>query len=327
MRIVQFIDSEGVQRVAQVKGDQLHCVAGFSSTYALILAALERHIALPALIEAQLGDRVESYEPILANGRILPPVTHPDPTRLWVTGTGLTHLGSAAARDSMHKVPDEGLTDSMKMFQMGLEAGKPAEGTVGVQPEWFYKGNGTTVVAPGAAIYSPAFALLDGDEIEVCACFVNDSTGTPHRIGYALGNEFSDHKTEKINYLYLAHSKLRPCAYGPELLVGELPADVRGTSRILRDGAVIWEEAFLSGEENMSHSIANLEHHHFKYNLFRRPFDVHCHFFGTATASFSKGIEPLDGDVFEMEAAGFGAPLRNTLRTRESTPVTIKKLY
>ncbi|MEM8488087.1 MAG: AraD1 family protein [Bacteroidota bacterium] len=327
MRIVQLIDSHGQQRVAHVKGAHLQLVTGYTSTYAMTLAALEQAVTLPALVTSHLSEEWETYATVLASGRILSPVTHPNPARLWVTGTGLTHLGSAAARDSMHKVPDEGQTDSMRMFQMGLKAGKPADGDVGVQPEWFYKGNGTTIVAPESPIYSPAFALLDGDEIEVCACYVNDAAGNPHRIGYALGNEFSDHKTEKINYLYLAHSKLRPCAFGPELLLEELPADVRGTSRIIRDGMVIWEEEFLSGEENMSHSIANLEYHHFKYELFQQPFDVHCHFFGTATASFSKGIEPRDGDIFEMEAAGFGAPLRNTLRIQHPTTVAIKKLY
>ncbi|TIS30695.1 MAG: GguC protein, partial [Mesorhizobium sp.] len=81
---------------------------------------------------------------------------HPDPAHLHLTGTGLTHLGSAATRDSMHKKlssdGEEQLTDSMKMFRMGLEGGKPAKGQTGVQPEWFYKGNGTMAVAPGAAL-------------------------------------------------------------------------------------------------------------------------------------------------------------------------------
>jgi hypothetical protein len=31
----------------------------------------------------------------------------------------------------------------------------------------------------------------------------------PRRVGFALGNEFSDHTLEKKNYLYLAHSKGR----------------------------------------------------------------------------------------------------------------------
>ena len=72
-------------------------------------------------------------------------------------------------------------------------------------------------------------------------------------------------------------------------------------SRILRDGKVIWEKPFLSGEDNMSHTIANLEYHHFKYDLFRNPGDVHVHMFGTATLSFADGIKTEAGDVFEIE--------------------------
>ena len=92
-----------------------------------------------------------------------------------------------------------------------------------------------------------------------------------------------------------------------------MPEDIRGTSRIRRGGAVIWEKPFLSGEANMSHTIANLEHHHFKYGLFRQPGDVHIHMFGTATLSFADGIRADPGDVFEIEAPDFGLPLRNPL--------------
>ncbi len=134
---------------------------------------------------------------------------------------------------------------------------------------------------------------------------------TPFRLGFALGNEFSDHVTERQNYLYLAHSKLRPCSFGPELLVGDLPADVRGTSRILRGGTAIWEKPFLSGEDHMCHSIANLEAHHFKYAAFCRPGDAHAHFFGTATLSFSDGIKTEPGDVFEIAASPFTMALVN----------------
>ena len=63
----------------------------------------------------------------------------------------------------------------------------------------------------------------------------------------------------------------------------------------------------------MSHAIANLEHHHFKYDLFRRPGDVHVHFFGTATLSFSEGFQTQEGDVFEIEAAPFRYPVSNPL--------------
>ena len=76
----------------------------------------------------------------------------------------------------------------------------------------------------------------------------------------------------------------------------------------------------------MSHSIANLEHHHFKYAGFRRPGDVHVHFFGTATLSFSDGIATQPGDVFEIEAAPFTLPLRNKLVRAEPEPVTVRAL-
>ena len=228
----------------------------------------------------------------------------------------------------MHRVARENLqpTDSMKMFLMGVEGGKPEKGHAGVQPEWFYKGDGSQLVSPDSPLLSPTFACDAGEEPELTGVYLIDDMGNPVRLGFALGNEFSDHVTERGNYLWLAHSKLRPAAVGPELWVGDLPADVRGTSRILRNGTVIWQKPFLSGESNMSHSIANLEHHHFKYDLFRRPGDVHIHFFGTATLSFSDGVRTEPGDVFEIEAAPFTLPLRNQLVAAAASAFTIKVL-
>ena len=216
----------------------------------------------------------------LKEKRVLAPIDHHDPAHVYVTGTGLTHLGSAEGRDKMHKslADPAALTDSMRMFKMGLEGGKPEKGEIGVQPEWFYKGDGSTIVAPGGDLVSPSFALDGGEEPEIVGVYVVDPEGAPVRVGFALGNEFSDHVTERQNYLYLAHSKLRPSSFGPELLVGDLPADIHGVSRIRRGKEVLWEKPFLSGEQNMSHTIANLEAHHFKYGLFRRPGDLHVHY-------------------------------------------------
>jgi hypothetical protein len=159
---------------------------------------------------------------------------------------------------------------------------------------------------------SPSFALDGSEEPELAGIYIIDTTGNPRRLGFCLANEFSDHVTERGNYLWLAHSKLRPAALGPELL-DSIPDDVRGISRVLRGGETIWEKPFLTGEANMSHTIANLEYHHFKYALFRRPGDVHVHFFGTATLSFSDGVRTEEGDVFEIEAAPFRLALRNPL--------------
>jgi hypothetical protein len=296
-------------------GSEAALVKGATSTYALASEAIATGRSLSVVIAAHgLGEAVDLPR-LAAEGRLTLPVTHPDPSHMHLTGTGLTHLGSASARDAMHAKLQgaETLSDSMKMFQMGLKDGRPAPGQVGVQPEWFYKGNGHSAVAHGQPLTSPGFALDGGEEPEIAGIYIIGPSGQPFRIGWALANEFSDHVTERINYLYLAHSKLRPASFGPEILIGALPADVRGASRIKRDGAVIWEKPFLSGEANMSHSYANLEHHHFKYDIFRQPGDVHVHFFGTATLSVADGIKTQAGDVFEIDSAPFGLPLINPL--------------
>jgi hypothetical protein len=168
--------------------------------------------------------------------------------------------------------------------------------------------------------------LDGGEEPEIVGLYVIGMDSRVYRLGFALGNEFSDHIMEKQNYLYLAHSKLRPCSFGPELRLGDLPEDVRGTSRILRSGEVVWERPFLSGEENMSHTIANLEYHHFKYRQFRRPGDIHVHFFGTATLSFGDNIRLEPGDEMEIAAESFGRPLRNQLAFDTGIDVKIRAL-
>jgi hypothetical protein len=313
MLISQIIQADGSVAVVAREGSEAAIVKGAVSTYALAMDAIATGRSLAAVIAAQgLGPAVDLAR-LAEDGRLALPITHPDATHMHLTGTGLTHLGSAATRDAMHVADVSTMTDSMKMFRMGLEGGRPAKGEAGVQPEWFYKGNGHNAVAHGGALISPGFALDGGEEPEIAGIYVIGALRQPFRVGWALANEFSDHVTERINYLFLAHSKLRPASFGPEILVGNLPADVRGTSRIHRNGAVLWEKPFLSGEANMSHTYANLEHHHFKYATFCQPGDVHVHMFGTATLSFADGITPQDGDIFEIEAAPFGLPLRNPL--------------
>jgi hypothetical protein len=329
MNLIQLKTKDGERRVGIVSGgDTLKLLSVFETTYDLAQAAIGARKSIVELVAADEGDGTDSYDAVIAEGRLLVPLDHPDPAHCIVTGTGLTHLGSADARDQMHKNLGEAetLTDSMKMFRDGLTGGKPAGGQPGVQPEWFYKGDGSAVVAGEQPLTMPDFALDGGEEPEITGCYLIGPDGTPWRVGFAIGNEFSDHITERQNYLLLAHSKLRQCAVGPELLVGPLPDDVRGTSRITRDGKTIWEKPFLSGEANMSHWIANLEHHHFKYALFRRPGDVHLHFFGTATLSVSDGIKPEPGDRFEIEAAAFGRPLRNPLARAAAETVTVRAL-
>lgn len=327
-RLLRYRSPDGAIRLVAAEGARAGFISGATDLVAFAGQAIARGISLAEMVaEAGIEAPVDLAR-ALAEHRLLSPVDHADPAHIVLSGTGLTHLGSAEGRDQMHRAAAAGdkLTDSMRMFLEGVEGGKPAPGAVGQQPEWFYKGDGSQLADPEGDLVMPAFAQDGGEEPELAGIYLIGPDGTPWRLGFCLANEFSDHVTERHNYLWLAHSKLRQAALGPELLTGDLPADVRGTSRILRDGAVLWEKPFLSGEANMSHSIANLEHHHFKYALFRRPGDVHVHFFGTATLSFSEGIATQPGDVFEIEAAPFTLPLRNRLVRAAPAPVTVRAL-
>jgi hypothetical protein len=322
VRLIQYRAADGSPAVGKIDADQQTVVRipGYNSMYELGCAAIREKSSLDVLVSRSLG-ATESYDDIIREKRLGTPLSHPDAAHCLVSGTGLTHLGSAATRDAMHRkvnAKDAELTDSMRLFKIGLEGGRPQTGAPGAQPEWFYKGSGANVVAPGASLQWPAFGLDGGEEPEIVGLYIIGEDGAAYRLGFALGNEFSDHVLERQNYLYLAHSKLRTCAVGPELRTGPLPAQLQGESRIRRAGEIIWRKPFLTGEANMSHSIANLEYHHFKYAAHRRPGDVHLHFFGTATLSCADGIKVAEGDQFEIEMAEFGAALVNPVSIREN---------
>jgi hypothetical protein len=273
------------------------------------------------------GETLE-YEPIYrleSAWRLLPPFTHPEPARCLVTGTGLTHKASADNRQAMHHKPEE-LSDSMRMYLAGLEGGRPEPGKIGVSPEWFYKGCGTILRAHGESLETPSFAGDGGEEPEIAGLYLVDAEGHPRRVGMAMANEFSDHVLEKQSYLYLAHSKLRQCSIGPELVVDPDFSAVSGQVSIERDGAVLWSQPIASGEARMSHTLANLEHHHFKYDVHRRPGDVHIYFFGADAFSFGAGIQLRNDDVMVVAFEGFGRPLRNPISMQQTAEELVEVL-
>jgi hypothetical protein len=306
----------GGTRVATVEGDTLKLLQGCESVYALARDALHRNMPLVRAAADAASEETLDYNPVYrlqSDWRLLPPFGHPEPARCLVTGTGLTHKASADNRQAMHRNQAE-LSDSMRMYYWGLEGGRPAAGEIGVAPEWFYKGCGTILRAHGEPLLVPAWAGDGGEEPEVAGVYIVDSQGRPRRVGMTMANEFSDHVMEKQSYLYLAPSKLRTCSLGPELVIDPDFSSVPGTVSVERGGSVVWSQAIATGEAKMSHSVANLEHHHFKYDMHRRPGDVHIHFFGADAFSFGAGVKLEDGDVMAVAFEGFGRPLRNPIR-------------
>ena len=343
MRVVQW-EIPGVgRRVGVVEGETVRDITSVDRSLDRVSAVFDAACRDAVSFEKRLEQALEGGDPQrvdyaeLLSGRpggedafLHPPLDHPDPHYVLISGTGLTHTGGMKSRDQMHagdpgageetteaglESPAEPQTDSARMFAMGLAGGKPEHGTRGAMPEWFYKGNGTMLRGPGGVVDLPAFGLDGGEEPEIAGCYVVDPAGVPRRLGFAMGIEWSDHETERINYLYLAPSKLRTCALGPELITDMNFDDVDLECRVERDGETIYESGRLkSGEKWMCHSLANCEDHHFKYPQHRVPGDVHVHFFGTSKLSFStREWKYRHGDVVTVSSGSAGAALRVTV--------------
>jgi hypothetical protein len=329
-RIVQ-LRRGSKRRVGVVEEPQIRLLDEYESVYAMAQTAIAEMRSLVSLIEAHASDVVVDYDDVYdgrAEWRLLAPIDHPDePSRLLVSGTGLTHLGSAANRQSMHELKESELTDSMRMFRWGVDGGRPELGQIGISPEWFYKGTGTILRGHAEPLVIPAFGEDGGEEAEIAGVYVVGGDGRPWRVGMCNGNEFSDHKYEKRNYLNLASSKIRTCSVGPELVVDAAFESVPGTVAIERGGETIWSKEIVTGEADMCHSLQNVEHHHFKFESHRRPGDVHVHYFGACSLSFGD-VELADADVMAVRFEGFGRPLRNSLRVDRSpnTLVDIQSL-
>ncbi len=331
IRLVQIQHGTYGPRVAVVDEPRLRLVPNFTNVYEMAQRAIAEGKKISQVIAENPPTESVEYEVVYrtaAAWRLLPPIHHPaDPAHLLVTGTGLTHKASADNRQSMHGDPAT-LTDSMKMYRIGLEGGKLAEGCIGASPEWFYKGVGTIVRAHNEPLDIPAHGEDGGEEAEIAGVYVIGADGSPYRVGLVQGNEFSDHVMEAKNYLYLAQSKLRACALGPEIVIEGDFSDVKGKAWVERGGKIIWAAPLASGEKSMCHSLANLEHHHFKHGEHRRAGDVHVHFFGADMFSFKNRLKLEDDDVMVVKFEDFGRALRNPLRVDRSTPisVTIKTL-
>lgn len=346
MQLVQFVIPDRGRRVGLIQGaDVVDLTAADSeckTVYDLAQRAFARQHKLTDIV-AEMSARATtarlsraallSAVPEGQQPYLLPPVDHPEPARLLITGTGLTHLGSVQSRDQMHGGTQsaEPQTDSARMFALGVKGGRPAHGQRGTAPEWFYKGNGLNLRGPNAPLEIPAFALDGGEEPEIVGCYIIDPAGRPRRLGFALGNEWSDHATEKINYLYLAPSKLRVCALGPSLQVTDDFSDIALRCVVTRHGQEIYNSQELhSGERHMCHSLSNLEDHHFKYAQHRHPGDIHLHFFGTSRLSYgTRNWTYQPGDRIQISADGFCDPLVNTVVAgpqQDAQPVVVESV-
>ena len=108
LRLIQLRSADGARIVAAADdtGDAWR-IDGVASTYELALAAIDRELTLEAAARVRAGGRID-LDRALGEQRVLAPIDHPDSAHLHLTGTGLTHLGSAESRDKMHSAAAAG---------------------------------------------------------------------------------------------------------------------------------------------------------------------------------------------------------------------------
>src|ERR1700722_11796941 len=125
MRLIQIRHVHGGRRAGVVSDGSIALLRGGESIYAFAQIALNGRASLRAVVEGAVTQETLDYDAIYAvasDWRILPAVAPPaGPARCLVSGTGLTHLASAKNRDAMHTAHTEALTDSMRMYQLGVE--------------------------------------------------------------------------------------------------------------------------------------------------------------------------------------------------------------
>src|SRR6185312_7846043 len=97
-RLIQ-IKKGNTRRVALVQEPQLRLLGGCSSIYSLANSAIAGGMKLSEAIRQRTTQETLDYDDVYnlkSEWHVLPAVDHPDdPARCLVSGTGLTHLGSA----------------------------------------------------------------------------------------------------------------------------------------------------------------------------------------------------------------------------------------
>ena len=223
MRLIQLEDEDGQIRVGVVDdaGQRVRLLDGVASTWELAVRAIDAGRSLESLAESIAGTAVARL-PATARGRA---GAHAAASSRSGALPGLGNRSDApgqrgGARCHASEAASAGRAGRAHRFHAHVPVGRRGRKSRSRCMRACSRSGSTRARAassriPAARWIRRDFALDGGEEPELVGLYVIGPDGTPHRLGFALGNEFSDHVTERSNYLYLAHSKLRACAVGP----------------------------------------------------------------------------------------------------------------
>lgn len=176
-------------------------------------------------------------------------------------------------------------------FDHSEEPGRCVVSTAG--PPWRY-------IASSASLRGHGDSLPAGGSPDVAAVYLIAPDGRPRRIGVAQGH------------------RGRVSALGPELILDPALPRLHGTVRIRAGNSAARSSGSheLSAEVPLLLALASVEPDHFETADFRRPGDVHVHFFGQRLLNLTP-VAASEGDEVEIEFESLGAPLRNAIRREE----------
>ena len=168
--------------------------------------------------------------------------------------------------------------------------GGRATGEIGIAPEWFYKGDGSRCALPFEPLEIPGHAEDGGEEAEIAGVYLIAEDGTPFASAWRWATSFPTTNSRSATTSILPARSCAPAALGRSWwLALSLPTSVARSVWSARERR-FGTRQIASGEENMCHSLANMEHHHFKFAGHRQPGSVHVHFFGADALSFGEGV-------------------------------------
>lgn len=320
MRIIQCKFNDQI-RIVVMSEDNPHIIflnKSLKSTFDLFNLCINEKLILKDIINANLSSYKLTLNEFLTKATVTIPVFNHDLSRVIFSGVGLTHKNSVLMRRLMHLKGNnnEVTSDIEKIYLAGIEHGKPNKNEIGARPEWFYKGDGHCVKAKDEEI--AFYEDGAGEEAELVAVYIISKEGTPVRLGFCIGNEFSNHKIEKENLYYLARSKIIDFSVGPELLIGDMPNIINGYIEIIRKGKPIWESHIKTGSDYMIHSLKNIESHVFSSKFFLKPGDIHYLFLGADKTSFQDNIKLQNKDHIRIKFDCFNIALENTILNKQA---------
>lgn len=193
-----------------------------------------------------------------------------------------------------------------------------------VEPaRWFFKGIDTWLRSPGDDLHVPADAVALIEEPEVVLVFLNDQDGTPHYVGYTLGNDLCDIGLHRKDPAYNPYCKLCETSVLPYVFLGTPPSSVTGTTTITRDGRTSWKGDFSCGSDSLYYTVDEMAGHLFSYPILRRPGALNYVFLGADNASYHDGYRIADGDSISIDFSSHGLTLDNRVVFTPATLVTV----